>query len=218
MDTLPLAVSRVTPQQRAAADADFPVPSRSHFPNHSDIALGLSLLSFWKTLAANRLGTVLACGRNRSNSSSSSSSGSLQATVLPTCDLAVNLLKAWPPKATASSSRGVPEGAIPRSSVTNLVFIVSGILLSAVRDELLLANDPMAAADPGFISRLSASAALQHLLLLHTGLLCHIRHKQQQGLSYLTTLEVAAAVTGSRQLAAAADAAEAALDSSSSST
>jgi hypothetical protein len=97
--------------------------------------------------------------------------------------------------------------------------IVSGLLLSAVRTELLHTNTPVRATDAGFAKQLSTSAAVQHLLLLSAAFTCHLVHKQQQGLSHLTAHDVAVAVSGSRQLAAAAAAAEAvAQDGSSSSS
>jgi hypothetical protein len=136
--------------------------AHTHLPHHRDISVGLHLLSLWRGLAAIRSGLLLrACSNpgSRTNSrpmDSSSrircSSSSLQETVLPACDLAVSLLKTWPPNiagpahtSTSSSSSSMPfPGAIPRSDVSGLALSVSKILLLAVQSEL----QPVSPADP----------------------------------------------------------------------
>jgi hypothetical protein len=195
--------------------------ARDYFPHHSDIAMGLHLLSGWKGLAENWPGTLLRTtsstskGTNGSSSSSSSSSSrhgssstSLQETVLPACDLAVSLLKAWPPSigvsSSTSSSSDVPDGAIPRSLVTSLMFAISGLLLVSIRSDLLHDTGPISIPDAEFVRHLSASAAVQHLLLLQTAFSCHLLHKQRQGVSPIKAKDVVAAVSGSWSIATAA--------------
>jgi hypothetical protein len=87
---------------QSAHEATEAAHARDYFPHHSDIAMGLHLLSVWKGLAENWPGTLMRTtsstskGTNGSSSSSSSSSRhgssstSLQETVLPACDLAVS--------------------------------------------------------------------------------------------------------------------------------
>ena len=229
--------------EQEAAEAAEAAHAHTHFPHHRDIVVGIHLLSLWKGLAANRSGPLLrTCNStgsrtssrrggssSRSRSGSSSRSSSLQETVLPACDLAVSLLKTWPPNiagpantttTTSSSSSGVMPfpGAIPRSDVSGLALSVSKILLLAVQSELqpVSPDPPPSAADARYESQFSASAAVQHLLLLQTAFLCHLLHQQQQGLSPLKAKEAAAVVSGSKHLAAAAAAAEASAFSSSS--
>ena len=174
--------------------------------------------------SGNRPGTLL---RTSSSSSSSSGSGSdsstgLQQAVLPGCELAVSILKTWPPNiassirssssSSSSSSRqvlDVPDGAIPRCNVTNIVFAVANVLLGSIRSELFLSQEPFSAADDTFVGQLSASAAAQHLLLLEVAFSCQRLHKQQQGMSHFQAKDAMAAVTGSKQRAAAAAAAAA---------
>ena len=229
---------RKAKQPQTALQATEAAYALSHFPQHVDIAVGLHLLSLWRSLATNWRGKVIrTCSsqgsRGKGSRGSSSSSGgggrcstSLQATVLPACELAVNLLRTWPPNVAAStrssssssriSSSGEPyNGAILRSNVTTVMFITSTLVLGPIHNELLVDKSPLSTADAKFARQLSASAALQHLLLLQVAIGCHVVHKRQQGVSPITAKAAAAAVTGSRQLTAAAAAAEAVAVSSS---
>jgi uncharacterized membrane protein YgcG len=210
----------------------------SHFPQHVDIAVGMHLLSLWRALATNWPGKVIRtcssqgsrgkAGKGKESRGSGSGGGcstSLQETVLPACELAVGLLRTWPPdvatastRSSSSSSAEPYSGAILRSNVTTVMFITSTLVLGPIHNELLVDKSPLSAADAKFASQLSASAAVQHLLLLQVAVGCHVVHKRQQGVSPITAKAAAAAVTGSRQLAAAATAAEAVAVSSSSSS
>ena len=228
-------------QLETAQDKAEAAHARDYFPHHADIALGLHLLSLWKCLAQKWPGTLLrtsssskgkkgggssGSGRGSSRSSSSSSSSvDLQETVLPACDMAVSLLKTWPPNVarglTASGSRsiksgsssggssvGVPDGAVPRTTVATLMFAVSLQLLDSICTELVNDARPLSTSDAKFVKEFQASPAVQHLLLLQVAMSCDLLHKKWQGLSPIKVKGAAAAVSGSRELAAAAAAAE----------
>ena len=222
-------------EQQAAEAAH----ARDYFPPHSDITTAIHLLTLWKGLAGNwPAGRVLRGG-------SSSSSVSLQETVLPACDLAVALLKTWPPDVAvpaaassdsssssggggggssssgSSSRRGgssdVPDGSFSRSSVTDLIFIMSGVLMRVTQGELLLGSINMTIEEFGLTMVLMHLPSVQHLLLLQTACACHLLHKQRQGLSPIKITAAVAAVSGSKDVVAAAAAAEAAAGSTGSS-
>jgi hypothetical protein len=206
--------------------------ARDYFPHHADIALGLQLLSLWKGLAQVWPGTLLrtSSSSGKGKRGGSSSSVDLQETVLPACELAVSLLKTWPPNIAAGlirsgsrsssssgssigSGSGVPDGAVPRTTVATLMFAVSFQLLDSIRTELVDDARPLSTSEAKFIKEFSASAAVQHLLLLQVAMSCDLLHKKRQGLSPIKVKDAAAAVSGSRELAAAAAAAEAATGS-----
>jgi hypothetical protein len=97
------------------------------------------------------------------------------------------------------------------------MFAVSGLLLVSIRSELLHDTAPISIPDAEFVKHLSASAAVQHLLLLQTAFSCRLLHKQRQGFSPIKAKDVVAAVSGSGSIAPAAAAAETVISSSNSS-
>jgi hypothetical protein len=96
------------------------------------------------------------------------------------------------------------------------MFAVSSQLSVAMLNELLEDSTPLNTVDVKFAKQLSASAEVQHLLLLRVAFTCHMLHKQRQGLSPIKIKTAAGVVSGSKEVAAAAAAAEAATGSSSS--
>ena len=244
MATIAAAIKQKTARRRqtaahpgSAQEAAEAAHARDYLPEHTDINTALYLLSVWKGMLAIwpmkklRSSSTSSGSRgkrgssSRSGNSSSSRAGSgsinLQETVLPACELAVSILKTWPPNVAGSAVRGaadvaVPDGAISRSRVSDLMFAVSSQLSVAMLNELLEDSTPLNTADVKFAKQLSASAEVQHLLLLRVAFTCHMLHKQRQGLSPIKIKTAAGVVSGSKEVAAAAAAAEAATGSSSS--
>lgn len=210
-----------TPQQRlettgAAAAAH----ARDYFPLHPDICIASQLLGLWTSLVQILPGKVMRTSGSSSNSrrarssSGVSSSSGLQDTVLPACNMAVNLLKTWPPNlagssTTSSSTSSVPEDYMARAAITTLIYTLSEQLLLAVYMDVLADDSPCSSSDAKFLQELSASAAVQHLLLISLARDCHRRHQELNGLSPIKAKTAAAAVTASSSVAAAVAAVEA---------